>query len=110
MGHIRHQALVVTSLADRMDKLISKASSIIASQSGYIKSPTFILGPSPEATNGYSTVVICPCGSKLGWPTYEQHTQILESIATWLTESREYEWAQIAYGKDDGKAWIESSL
>lgn len=75
-----------------------------------------IAGP-VTATNGFTTVAILPCGSKLGWDTYENHLALIadlkalasEVVNRWglpLADFAEFSWG---HEKETGP-WIESNV
>lgn len=98
MGYIVHNTIVITS---RDHKAISDAAQK-AKELGLE-----VLGPSPEAKNHYQTILICPDGSKEGWPDSQQFDEKRKACRDYLDDQRyednssSLEWAEIAYGSDD---------
>lgn len=101
MGYIRHNAIIATAWqAQAVAGLVEYARSIGAEA---------IVGG--EVTNGYATVCITPDGSKEGWQTSAEGDERRSNIKLWMREHPDfyYEWCEVAYGSDDGKAEITDS-
>ncbi len=69
MSHVEHQAICITSWDDKRLADCHKRIKAIGLQ---ITDTTF------EATNGYKSFFVTPCGSKAGWPEARSH---LDNIA-----------------------------
>lgn len=97
MGHIRHNAIVVTTF----DEIAIQEAVTVAR---HIRLQ--VLGPSVEVLNGFYSLLICPSGSAIGW-----HDSIVDldkrgRFKGWLNHQRHgdgssaLEWVEIAYGDD----------
>ena len=103
MGYIKHHAIVVTCWDD---KTIEKAWNM-AKECGCQVSE--ILGP---YSNGYRSFLVPPDGSKEGWEHSYEGDEARAEFKKWLTEHYEsnwWEWTEISYGSDDGKAEVTDS-
>lgn len=103
MGYMRHDAIVVTSWRR---KAIQEAATR-ARECGLE-----VLGPSAEVTNGISTLLVCPDGSKEGWEESDAFVAKRAKYLEYLNSVR-YEdnssclsWVALAYGDDDREATI----
>lgn len=97
MGYIKHNAIIVTCWDS--EKIV--AAGDFARELGLC-----VLGPSPEAINGYRTILICPDGSKEGWADSDQGDERREALRTRLVAENSFEWCEVSYGHDDGTAEI----
>lgn len=106
MGHIRHNAIVITSWDE---KLITKAAEVAEGLG------LQVLGPSDEVMNGYRSALICPDGSKEGWGESDRGDERRGEFREWLDKQRyadgssALEWAEVAYGNDDGEVEVIAS-
>ena len=101
MGYIRHNAIVATAWqAQAVTALTEYARSLGAE---------VLVGG--EVTNGYATVCITPDGSTEGWSTSDECDERRAKIKQWIREQSElyFEWCEVAYGSDDGKAEVTDS-
>jgi hypothetical protein len=103
MGYMRHDAIVVTSWAREMlDAAAQKAREIGLE----------VLGPSAKATNGISTIFVCPDGSKEDWGESNEfdgkRSRFLEYLNGQRYEDNSscLEWVALAYGSDDREARV----
>ena len=96
MGHMVHNAIVVTSWSDDYIKVVrQKADDIFAVQVSEVIS---------GIVNGYSSFLIPPSGSKRGWSDAYNHTESLERFKKFLREdlSGEYvDWTEVQFGDAD---------
>lgn len=107
MGYIRHNAIVVTSWnSAAIEKAACRARNIGLT----------VLGPSAsqESVNNYRSMLVCPDGSKEGWPDSEVGNTRRSDFRDWL-ESQRYSdgstclyWVEIAYSSYDADATIEA--
>ena len=103
MGYMRHDAILVTSWKrEVLDVAAAKARELGLE----------VLGPSAVVTNGISTFLVCPDGSKEGWGESDEFDGKREKLLEHLKTER-YEdgssclaWAALAYGSDDRDAEI----
>jgi hypothetical protein len=105
MGYVRHDAIVVTSW--RSEAIVEAAAK--ARECGLE-----VLGPSGAATNGIRTLLVCPDGSKEGWPESDAFDAKRAAYIEYLNGVR-YEdnsaclsWVALAYSSDDADAEITS--
>lgn len=103
MGYMRHNAIIVTSWGDKAITEAAKHAKELGLQ---------VLGPSDEAVNSYRSLLICPDGSKEGWPESEQGERRRAAFRGWLNAQRyedgstSLEWVESVYGSDDSTAAI----
>lgn len=103
MGYMRHVAIVVTSLKrEAIEHAAAKARDLGLE----------VLGPSAPVTNGVSTMLVCPDGSKKGWDESNTFDAARAAYLEYLNGVR-YEdnssclsWVALAYGSDDQEATI----
>ena len=101
MGYIRHNAIIVTTWKPgEALKVFDQAESLF---------PGAVLGPSREMVNGYQTILVCPDGSKEGWPRSDEGDRCRGEFKAWLRDQPYLEWAEIAYGDDDRSAQVVDS-
>lgn len=94
MGYIRHHAIIVTGNIEDVERAHKRALEIFKKEQ-----VTNIL---PPATNGYSTFLIGPDGSKQGWETSNQGDDNRDDFIRYLKISKyEFDWVVIQYGDDD---------
>ncbi len=104
MGYMLHHAIVITTYKnDELHKVATKAKELGLQ----------VLGPSEESpVNGYFSLLICPDGSKEGWPESEEGNKLRRKFIEWLETQRHedgsswLEWVEIAYGNDPADAQI----
>lgn len=103
MGYMRHDAIVVTSWnREAIDEAAAKARDLGLE----------VLGPSAEVTNGVSTLLVCPDGSKEGWGESDafdaKRAKYLEHLNSvrYGDNSSCLSWVALAYGSDDSEAAI----
>jgi len=103
MSYIRHNAIVVTSWDKRAIVKAVKAAHEIG---------LHVLGPSDALMNGYCSILVCPDGSKEGWQRSDDVDREREQFRKWIKDQRyadgssSFEWAEIAYGRDDKAAEV----
>lgn len=97
MGYIRHNAIVVTSWKS-LEYVAQKARELGAQ----------VVGPSESAINGYSSLLICPDGSKEGWSDSDKGDERRAALREFMNTQRyeDYEWAEVSYGSDDQSATV----
>jgi hypothetical protein len=106
MGYIRHNAIVVTS----WDKALLDASLAKAKELGLDATE-----PGKTHVNGYRSFLICPDGSKEGWPESDDGDRARDAFVKWLYAQRHednsssIEWVEVSYGSDDASARVERS-
>lgn len=103
MGYVRHDAIVVTSWKrEAIEEAAAKARELGLE----------VLGPSAEVTNGVSTLLVCPDGSKEGWAESDKFDAKRREYLGYLDSVRFDDgssclsWAALAYGADDAGAEI----
>ena len=105
MGCMRHNAIVITSWNRESIEAAANKTRELGLQ---------VLGPSDEVTNGYSSMLVCPDGSKEGWEESDQGDQRRADFREWLRlqayedGSTNLHWVEIAYSGDDDGATIEA--
>jgi hypothetical protein len=98
MGLIRHHAIIVTS----WQKSKLQEAFETARQLGLT-----VIGPSEQSINGYQSILICPDGSKEGWPASDMGDELREAFKQWLDQQRYADgsstlsWCEVAYGNED---------
>lgn len=105
MGHMRHNAIIVTS----WDKdLLIEAHTVAKKNFKQITPIT------PEAVNGYVSFLIAPDGSKEGWDHSDRGDRARATFLRWLN-SRRYDddsitldWIEVQFGGDEKIAEILS--
>lgn len=106
MGHIRHNAIIVTMrtyATDYMKLVKNKATELSLS----------FLGPTDPVINGYETLVVYPHGSKTGWTDEKVQTEMRQEFIAYLKSlafddgSSMVEWVSVSYGSDDWSANID---
>lgn len=106
MGYIRRNAIVVTSWHSGAAKAAAQQACDIG---------MMVLGPSDKAVNGYSSMLVCPDGSKEGWIESNTGDKQRKEFREWLETQRfedrssNLEWVEISYGSDDREATIVAS-
>lgn len=103
MGYMRHDAIVVTSWKrEAIEEAAAKACDLGLE----------VLGPSAVVTNGVSTLLVCPDGSKEGWDESDAFDAKRAKYLEYLNSVR-YEdnssclsWVALAYSSDDKEATI----
>ena len=99
MGYIRHDAIVVTSWANKyILPAIHKAEELGLNVSNITES----------STNGYCSFLIAPDGSKEGWPESDKGDTARDEWKTWAHNQRDAEklwidWVHISYAGDEEK-------
>lgn len=94
MGNVVHRVLVVTTYDRKQMELLKEYA------------PKSSEGPYLSPVNGYWTLFVPPCGSKLGWEGAEARTREIESFKKWLYAQRDddegspLEWFEAEYGSD----------
>lgn len=112
MGHIRHHAIVVTSgHRDILRDAWAKAAGL----------GLYVTYPIESSVNGYGSFFIAPDGSKENWPESDEGDRQRAEFKAWTKTVRYPEtgdpadrgspidWVEIAYGSDDGDAWVVDS-
>lgn len=102
MGDIKHTAIVITG----QNKVSIEAAATKARELGLE-----VLGPSEKVTNGYSSILICPDGSKAGWEKNKLSNLNRASFREWLwaqTNEDRLDWVEIAYGNTDASAVVKA--
>lgn len=103
MGYIKHDAILVTSWKrEALEEAADKARELGLE----------VLGPSAKVTNGISTFLICPDGSKEGWNESDDYDEKRSEYLGYLNGVR-YEdnssclsWVAVAYSPDDRGASV----
>ena len=105
MGYIRHDAIVVTSWNREVLELAATQARFLGLE---------VIGPSAKVTNGISTFLVCPDGSKEGWDESEEFEDRRARFLEYLNGKR-YEdrssclsWVALAYGSDDRDAVVKA--
>lgn len=101
MGYIRHNAIIATGWQDEALAALLVYANGIGANAALI----------PCDTNGYSTVCIGPDGSKEGWERSAEGDEQRRQIKAWFEAHPDwyFEWREVAYGNDDGRASIVES-
>lgn len=102
MGHVAHNAIIVTSWGDRTQAALDKARSFGLATSELI----------PGVANSYESFLVAPDGSKEGWPESEDGDRRREWFKSWLRDQRDeegsshLEWVEVRYGADEDDAKV----
>lgn len=96
MGFIRHDAIAVTAWdRRRANKAKRKAASLGLP----------VTTVSASVINGYCSFLICPDGSKEGWPDSDEGDRKREEWIKWVRDPKQKElyldWSHVSYGGDD---------
>jgi ABC-type sugar transport system substrate-binding protein len=100
MSHIVHHAIVVTSW---------NAEAIAAAADEARKTGLKVIGPGVRVLNGFMTFLVCPDGSKAGWPESDRSKQKRDKFIVYMKGvkyddgSSCLDWVAVTYGtKEDG--------
>lgn len=98
MDSIRHHAIVVTSW---------KGDYLSAARFKAVELGMIVTSVEDSGINGYSSFMICPDGSREGWPESDLGDDQRAAFVNWITEEQRanrgyWQWAVIQYGDDDG--------
>ena len=99
MGHMRHHAILVTTIYESKAKKARKK----AKRLGALVTPIQL-----TKLNGIRTFVVLPDGSKEGWPESDAGDETRDQFIKWLESkahddgSSPYDWAEVRYGDDEG--------
>ena len=100
MGRIKHHAIIVTSSDDaKIDK-----AKVEAERLGLLTTNIVT-----DNVNGYSTFLVCPDGSKEGWPESDIGDAQRESFLKHIKTLSHLEWVEVSYSDDDSEAVITRS-
>lgn len=100
MGYIRHQAIVVTGSDNSLYTAGGKHDTAIARDKALeLGLPCSDIVPS--RTNGYTSFLIAPDGSKEGWHTSDEQEANRKAWIEWARSSGHFDWACVSYGGDD---------
>jgi hypothetical protein len=103
MGHMRHEAIIVTSYNPER----ATAAHAFAVSLGHIVTPIV-----ETRLNGFWTFLIAPDGSKLGWDASNEGDERRAAMIRWLDGTRHedgsspYSWVEVLYGDDEGACEI----
>jgi len=98
MGFIRHTAIVVTCWRDDLTETGIRLAQNLGLLVVYHERPVL---------NNYRTFVICPNGSKAGWPDAEVWKDKCDAFIVWLDANRyddgstALQWIEVQYGDDE---------
>ncbi len=114
MGYIRHHAIVVTGQDhwNHDDSLLTIHDARRAAVDVGCRLVTEVVGP---GTNGTSSFLVAPDGSKEGWDESDQGDRARDRFINWLRGqayddgSSPIDWAEVVLGHDDQEALIERS-
>jgi hypothetical protein len=98
MGYMMHHAIILDSWDDKViQKAVDKAKELGMT----------VLGPSPRVTNNHSSAMICPDGSKEGWPESDAADKARDAFVEWA-KTLEYgdgsgplSWVELSFGGDE---------
>jgi hypothetical protein len=106
MGYDRHYAIVVTSWSEpRTIEAHDKATEL-----GMIVTPV-----TATPLNGYNSFMVCPDGSKRGWPEAAKGDKQRQAFIDWLEngalrdDGSYLKWAEVQYGDDDRQTLVTRS-
>lgn len=97
MGYVAHHAIVATTYAIKNARDLAKFARSVGAEA--------LTGK--ERVNGYVSVCITPDGSKEGWNSSSDGDVARSKIIEWMRTEDQYEWVEVRYGDDDGRARIE---
>jgi hypothetical protein len=99
MGYIRHQAIVVTGW-DNSD--IGGKHTTVTAREHAIQLGLPCTNIVRSMTNGYTSFMIAPDGSKEGWETSNEQETFRSQWMHWAkTQHGQVDWACVGYGGDD---------
>lgn len=100
MGYMKHHAIIVSGMKGSTDEAFRVANSFGMT----------LIGPSEEVTNGYTSFMVCPDGSKEGWDESDASDVRRDRFVTWLREAPLRRcwvaWVEVQYGDDDVQTLI----
>jgi hypothetical protein len=91
MGDVIHRAVIVTS----WDSVTTQAAWEEANALNLI-----VTKIGATVTNGYTSFLVCPCGSKEGWDTCDDYLTKLATFIKYLRQTDYIEWCFVEYGSD----------
>lgn len=98
MGYMMHHAIIFDSWNEKIvQKAVDKAKELGMT----------VLGPSPIVTNGHSSAMICPDGSKEGWPESKAGDEARDAFIEWTKTigygdgSSSLHWVEVSFGGDE---------
>jgi len=99
MGYMRHHAIIVTSYnKEKIEKAHKKASTIFQ---------TSITPITTEATNGYTSFLIAPDGSKEGWDDSNKGDEARRLFIKWIRmNSSSLDYVEVQFADDNGVNYI----
>jgi hypothetical protein len=108
MGYIRHHAIVVSGhhkwVAGNLPDIHEARQAALDAGCRLV---TGVVGP---GTNGTSSFLIAPDGSKEGWEESDRGDEARDRFVAWLREHGKggfYDWAEVVLGSDDAEAFVE---
>jgi len=99
MGHVEHDALIVTCWDDQ--QIRDTHALAMGTSADHLVTPIV-----SSTINGDHSFAVLSCGSKSGWQAKRQHTAALESIVKWMDAQRNedgssaLEWVWVCFGND----------
>jgi hypothetical protein len=106
MGYLRNHAIIVTS---------ENQYKIRDAHAAAVELELQVLGPSEEVVNRCASILICPDGSKEGWPESDRGDARRKAFIDWL-ESQRYDdkssslsWVEVAYDYSELPAKVVNS-
>lgn len=111
MGYIRHNAIVVTGMHEwsHDSSLLTIFDAHVAAENAGCRLVSPVVGP---GTNGTSSFLVAPDGSKEGWTESDEQDQARDRFVAWLREQDPegyFDWVEVVLGSDDQEALIERS-
>lgn len=96
MGYVRHDAIVLTGSADRLERIRDRAVQHFGGSEVCVTELT------PAAVNDTASFLIAPDGSKEGWPESDEGDRLRQSFVGWLqTEAPLIDWIEVNFGGDE---------
>lgn len=103
MGHVTHNAIIVTSWNEKLIKAAKRKAKALGLQCTSIVESN---------VNNYGSLLVSTDGSKCGWPDSDIGDNRRAEFKQWMKEQRHednsssLEWAEVEYGSDDRAACV----
>lgn len=113
MGHMRHNAIVVSSWKDALiEEAHDEAVAIFNAGHGVDRQFDLVTQITEPSINGYRTFLVAPDGSKEGWSASDEFDTRRDKFVEWM-ESKRYEdgstsltYVEVQFADDDRETKI----
>ena len=104
MGYMRHHAIIVTSWDKESITAAHQKAQELFGATNFLGRITEITDITPEVTNGYTSFLISPDGSKEWWETSDRGDHIRAKFIQWLASQKDNwcEYAEVQFGDEEG--------